>query len=183
MIWHLQMKNRNPFGRLASLLAIMSQMVHAVPENPEQAFSGLVDFKVDNEFRAVLAAMPVQVDAGGARVIKMKDGSIWLVGIGSTIVNPASGAEIMRRNTIARAKAQASVVAEVNGSRVKAVSVMTTSDKISVTNGRESGKSEETLDEKIVTEAKGVINGMPVVGSWMNQDKTLYFVVIGRKLK
>ena len=166
------------------LVACTLQAIYAAaPEKDDDAFCKLSEFTTENEFRPILAAMPVQLEAAGAKIIKTKDGSIWLIGIGSTIVNPASGTEILRRNTVARSKAQASVVALVNGDRVKAESRMTTSDKTSVKNGQETAGSEETLDEQIVTEAKGLIRGMPTVATWMNSDKNLYFVAIGIKLK
>jgi hypothetical protein len=98
-------------------------------------------------------------------------------------VKPASSSEILRRRTVAKAKAQANAVSELNGTTVKTITVMTTSDKISNQNGIETGASEETLDETIIASARGVITGMPVVGTWLNKEQTLFFTAIGKRLK
>ena len=60
---------------------------------------------------------------------------------------------------------------------------MTSSDKITTQNGVETGTSQETLNETIVTAVKGVIKEMPVVGNWMNKEQTLFFIAIGKRLK
>lgn len=145
--------------------------------------AGLSGLEVENGYRAFLSAMPLQVENGGAKIFKLQDGSLWLVSIGSTVVKPSSSSEVLRRRTVAKAKAQGNAVAELNGTEVKTTTVMTTSDKITTQNGVETGTSRETLDETIVTAARGVIKEMPVVGSWMNKEQTLFFIAIGKRLK
>lgn len=147
------------------------------------SLSDLSNLEVEPEFRPLLSDMPVQLENGGAKLFKLKDGSIWIVSIGSTPANPASGSEMARRRTVARVRAQANAVAEMNGTEVKATTVLTTKDKTTISKGAESGSSEETLDETIVTSARGALQGMPVVGSWMNREKTLFFMAIGKRLK
>jgi hypothetical protein len=143
----------------------------------------LSHLEVEPEFRALLAAMPIQLESGGAKIFKLRDGSVWVVSIGSTKANPASGSELVRRRTVARVKAQAHAVAEINGTEVKATVVATTKDKTTISNGAETGFSEETLDETIVTSARGALQEMQPVGSWMNKENSVFFMAIGKRLK
>jgi hypothetical protein len=90
---------------------------------------------------------------------------------------------VLRRRTVSKSKAQANAVAEINGSEVKTTTIMTTSDRVTTQNGVETGTSQETLDETIIIAARGIIKNMPVVGTWMNQDETLFFTAIGKQLE
>lgn len=144
----------------------------------------LIDFKADKEFKPLLEALPVLLDAGGAKCLKRPDGSLWIVSVGTTIVKkPDTPAELMRRRTVALAKARAHAVAELNGNHVTVTSVLTTIDEVTVENGVERGVAIEELEEKIVIEARGVIKMMPQVASWMNKGGELYYIAIGKRLK
>jgi len=143
----------------------------------------LSNLEIDAEYRAFLSAMPLEMESGGAKIFKLQDGSIWMVSIGNTIVKPVSSSEMLRRLTVAKAKAQANAVAEINGTEVKATTIMTSSQEIRTVNGVEAGTSQETLDETIVMAAKGVIKEMPVVGRWMNSDESIFFTAIGKRIK
>jgi hypothetical protein len=147
------------------------------------SLSELSALEVEDSYRAFLSAMPMQLESGGAKIFKLQDGSLWLVSIGSTLVKPTSSDEVRRRHTVAKAKAQANAVAELNGTTIKTITVMTTIDKISTRNGAETGASQETLDETIVTSAEGIVRGMPVIGTWMNKDQSQFFTALGKRLK
>lgn len=143
----------------------------------------LSNLEVDDAYRAFLSAMPLEIESGGAKLFKLQDGSVWFVSIGNTIVKPGSSSEILRRLTVAKAKAQANAVAEINGTEVKATTVMTSSQEIKTINGVEAGSSQETLEETIVMTAKGVVKEMPVVARWMNKDQSIFFTAIGKRIK
>jgi len=144
--------------------------------------SELTSLEVEDGYRAFLSAMPLQLESGGARIFKLQDGSLWLVSIGSTLVKPTSSSEVQRRHKVATIKAQANAVAELNGTSVKTTTVITTTDKIATQGSLETGTSEETLDETIVTSAKGVVREMPVIGTWMNKDQSQFFTALGKRL-
>lgn len=166
--------------RISLMVALAVSLVTATHAADLAGLSGL---EVEDGYRAFLSAMPLQIEGGGAKIFKLQDGSLWLVSIGSTVVKPVSSSEALRRRTVAKAKAQANAVAELNGTNVKTTTVMTTSDKITTQNGIETGTLQETLDETIVTTARGVIKEMPIVGNWMNKEQTLFFIAIGKRLK
>jgi hypothetical protein len=164
-------------------LLLYSMMGAVVAEQPPLDQSKFKDMNVDKEFLPLLGAMTVQMDTGGAKVFKRKDGSLWIVSIGVTEVRPVASGELMRRRTVAMAKAQAGAVAELNGAKVTATSVMEDKTVVRVENGKETAESEETLSEKVTTEARGMIRGMPVIGTWTDKDQTLYFLAIGKRIR
>jgi len=141
------------------------------------------EFKAEPDFIKFLDAMPIQMETGGAKILRLADRSLWLVSIGTTVVNPATPTELMRRRTVAQAKAQANAVAELNGTHVTSRILFTNKSDLVTHNGRESGMSEELLDEIIVTEARGVIKNMPIVATWMDKARQVYFIAIAKKIK
>lgn len=138
---------------------------------------------VEKEFRPMLAAIPVQMETGGAKIFKLTDGTLWLLTIGTTTVKPETATELLRRHTVTKAKALANAVAELNGTQVKSTTILTTKDKVIVHEGVVSGNTEEVLNETIVTEAKGSVKGLPVIGSWMSKNGEMYFLALGKRLK
>ena len=145
--------------------------------------SSFKDYQGDKEIQKVLLALPLIAEVSGGRVLKMLDGSRWLVGVGSTVRRDASASETLRQQKVARLKAQAALVEFLNGSNVTATSVSKDSTSTKIENGRESAIVTETLDESIVTKAKGMIASMDVLGTWVSKDGSAYFMAIGKKLK
>lgn len=141
------------------------------------------DLKIDDDFLPLLATMPVQMEIGGAKLFSRVDGSIWMVSIGVTEARQATSGELLRRQKVAKVKAQANAVAALNGETVKAVTILEDKVVTRIENGVEKSVAEETLKESIVTEARGVIKGMPVVASWISLDGKLFFVAIGQQIK
>lgn len=150
---------------------------------PEDAFTSLADFRAEDEFRELLASMPMQLETGGAKVLRKKDGSLWLVAVGLTDAREGGATELMRRRTVGIAKAQAAAVASLNGENVTAISVLSDTTTIGIKNGKETAVVEETLTESVITQSKGIIKGMPLVGSWMDKTRQLAFFAIGKQIK
>jgi len=144
--------------------------------------SALPESEVDQDYAPFLSAMSLEVANGGAKLFKLDDGTIWLVSVGATHAGSDSAGDALRRRTVAKVKAQASAAAEIGGTKVEATTVMKTEDTLTVRNGVESGISTETLEETIITKARGVIRGMPIVATWMNQDRTLFYAAIGGRI-
>jgi len=125
----------------------------------------------------------MQLETGGAKVLRKKDGSLWLVAIGLTDAREGGATELMRRRTVGIAKAQAAAVAALNGEKVTATSVLSEIATTGIKNGKETGSVEETLTESVITQSKGIIKGMPLVGSWMDKGRQLAFFAIGKQIK
>jgi hypothetical protein len=161
------------------ILILLSLGIHVRAAN----LSELTSLVVEDGYRAFLSVMPLQLESGGARIFKLQDGSLWLVSIGCTLVNPTSSSEVLRRHAVAKAKAQANAVAELNGTLVKVTTVLSTAVKITNQSGIETGATEESLDETFVTSADGVVREMPVIGTWMNMDQSQFFIALGKRLR
>lgn len=166
-------------GALLALLIVIGVMA----ESHALDTAKFHEFNAEDSFKSLLDAMPVQMETGGAKLFKLPDGSLWLVSIGTTVVNPPTPAELLRRRTVAKVKAQANAVAELHGSQVKAKTILTSKSRVVVRNGTESGIVEEALDETIVTEARGALQGMPIVATWMDKAEQMFFLAIGKRIK
>lgn len=167
------------YGALLALLILFGIMA----ESNALDASKFHEFKAEDSFKSLLDAMQVQMETGGAKIFKLPDGSLWLVSIGTTIANPPTPAELLRRRTVAKVKAQANAVAELHGTQVKAKTILTNKTKVVVRNGTESGIVEEVLDETIVTEARGALQGMPIIATWMDKSEQMFFLAIGKRIK
>lgn len=165
------------------LIIVTAQILCSIVANAG-ATDVLTDFKADKEFKHLLEAVPILLDAGGAKFLKRPDGSVWFLSVGITVVKkPGTPNELIRRRKVALVKARGNAVAELKGTRVTVTSIYTTKDKVTVDNGVERGSSEEALQEEIITAAKGVTRDMPQVASWMNKSGELYYIAIGKRLK
>jgi len=108
------------------------------------------DLTIEKEFLPMLATMPLQMELGGAKLFRAEDGSIWMVSIGATDARQATSGELLRRQAVAKAKAQANAVAALNGESVKTVTILEDKVVTRIENGVEKAVSEETLKESIV---------------------------------
>ena len=136
------------------------------------------------EFKETLTALPLFAETGGGQIVKMPDGSYWIVGIGMTPIRENGGAdEIIRRRIVTKAKAQAGVVEYLGGANVTATCVSCETTSIETKNGKEYTVTTENLDDVIISKAKGVVTKLVVLGTWTNSDETIYYQALGKKLK
>ena len=157
--------------------------VKQLPGAPEEVLASLGDFRVEDEFRELLALMPMQLETGGAKLFRKKDGSLWLVAVGLTDAREGGATELMRRRSVAVAKAQAAAVAALHGEKVTAVSVLSDTTTLGIKNGKETAVFEETLTESVIVQSRGIIKGMPLIGSWMDKGRQFAFFAIGKQIK
>lgn len=143
----------------------------------------LKDYKGDEEFGKLLVTLPLIAEAGGGHVVKMADNSLWLIGVGTTTRRDTSATEFIRQQKMSRLKAQAAAVEFLNGAKVSAICVSKDSTEIQIENGKESALVTETLDETIVTKAKGIVASLEVIGTWTSLDGSMFFQAIGKKMK
>ena len=131
--------------------------------------------------KAVFAA-PMLMDTGGAQTVRLGDGTQWLIGVGFTDRRAGGATETMRQIKVTRVKAQAAVIEFLNN-LVNTQTKVGDATKSNLDNGKETATSIETIDTKTITEAKGLISQFEVLGTWTNQDETIFYQAIGRKLK
>jgi len=152
---------------------------HADPAIPAQCKN--LKFGGEIQRKAVFAS-PMLMETGGAQTVRLVDGSLWLIGVGITERRAAGAAETMRQIKVSRVKAQAAVVEFLN-TLVDTQTKIGDTVKTHLENGKETATATETLDSKTITEAKGVVSQFEVLGTWTNQDETIFYQAIGKKLK
>ena len=165
------------------VIGILFVILPLASANPRREFSNLSDFRAEDEYLELLASMPLELESGGGKILKKKDGTLWIVAVGITEVRDGGSAELIRRRTVGIAKAQAKAVALLNGEKVLAVSVLDEVTATEIEDGKESVLVEETLTESVIIKAKGVIKGMPLVASWMDKTSKIAFFAIGKQIK
>jgi len=132
--------------------------------------------------RKAVFALPMLMDVGGAQTVRLGDGTLWLIGVGSTDRRAGGASETMRQIKVTRVKAQAAVVEFLN-TLVNTQTKVGDAAKSALDNGKETATATETIDTKTITEAKGLVSQFEVLGTWTNQDETMFYQAIGKKLK
>ena len=143
-------------------------------------FDSFSNVQIEDQYRPFLAANPLLMEMAGAKVIKFEDGSRLLLAVGCTDVRANSPQEQMRRRTVGRAKAQAQLTSELAGVQVTTSSKFSEQSVITTENGVERGVSLSESLETTESQAKAIIPGLPVIGTWMSKDGSLYYLAIGK---
>ena len=136
--------------------------------------------QIENDFRDFLTANPLLMEMAGAKVVRFEDGSRLLLAVGYTEARPDSPQERMRRIRVAQSRAQAALAAEQKGVLVATSSSFSEKSVITIVNGVESGMSVSETLETTASRTRGIILGLPVIGTWMSEDEGLFYLAIGR---
>lgn len=136
--------------------------------------------KIDPEFAPYLLADPLLMELEGAKVIRLDDGRVLVLGVASSALKDASAADRKRAETIARQRALAHIVAEKTG--VQVARAETIDRKTTVTIDADAGERAESVAEYLETtqaRVKGGTRDFPIVGRWTSDDGTLFTVAVG----
>lgn len=155
---------------------------------PQNAFTSSWDsfsqVKVAEEYSEVLSRGELVLEIGGGKLIEMSDGSLWVIGIGSTAVKtPLNGTEILRQRKVAEQKARKAVVEELQVTQVESLTKAFSKSTISVENGKENSRSVEELEETIQSRVAGIIQGLKQAGTWYSQDGQIFYLALCNRLK
>ncbi|MCD4811258.1 hypothetical protein K8R14_01470, partial [bacterium] len=145
-----------------------------------QANDAFVKVNIDPLFRDILTSATEFMNEGGAQLIVSEDGSIALIGIGKVFPEknrPELMPEIRRKGEI---RARAAVLdlgedVEIATSR-------------GITEGAVSGKRVEnrmllsSFFQTTETHVKGMIQQMPIIGTWWSIDHGTFYVAVGKTL-
>jgi|GEM_PF-2559425 len=136
--------------------------------------------RLDPEFAPYLLAEPLLMETEGAKVIRVDDGRVLVLGVASAALKDGSAADRKRAETVARQRALAHVVAEKTG--VQVARAETLSKKTTVTIDADAGEWADSVAEYLETTralVKGATHGFPIVGRWTSDDGTLLSVAVG----
>ena len=140
--------------------------------------------KVSEEYSEVLSKGELVLDNGGGKLITMPDGSIWVLGIGSTAVKaPPSGSEILRQRKVAEQKARKSIVEELQATQVSSITKDSSQSVVTTINGQETAQSIDEFKETIESKVEGVVRGLKLAGTWYSQDGQIFYLALCNRLK
>jgi len=141
---------------------------------------GLARLKIDPEFAPYLLAEPLLMETEGAKLIRLEDGRILVLGVASSALKDGTAADRKRAETIARQRALAHIVAEKTGVQVARAESVEKKTSVTVTvQGEERATSVAEYLETTRSRVQGATRDFPVVGRWTSADGTLFTVAVG----
>jgi hypothetical protein len=138
-------------------------------------FAGLVDIKIDDDWRKTLQHYPALL-TGGATLVE-KDDAVYLVAVGS------APDQSRQAETIARSDAQRAVVKFANGFTTRATDEAR-EELVTVEKDLKEKILRDTEVEirRINQEASGVIPGLTSIGRWRSTDGARVYMAFATKL-
>lgn len=136
--------------------------------------------KIDPEFAEYLLADPLLMEVEGAKVLRLQDGRLLVLGVASAALGDGTAADRRRAETVCRNRALAHIVAEKTGVQVARVETLDRKTVVVVDpQGGERAESVADYLEKTQSLVRGTSRDFPVVGRWTSADGTLYSVAVG----
>jgi hypothetical protein len=136
--------------------------------------------RLDPEFAGYLLAEPLLMEVDGAKLIRLDDGRVLVLGIASAKLAGVSALDRKKAETVARNRALAHVVAEKTG--VQVARAETVEKRTRVVLDAERGESASSVADYLETtsaKVQGLTRDFPVVGRWQSLDGTLLSVAVG----
>jgi|GEM_PF-3228065 len=171
----------NKYNNLITVLFLFCFIIFSVNAGTFDKFSKV---NVSNEFIEVLSKLEIELDSGGGRIVELPNGSVWVVGVGMTVVNQVEGGkEIIRQRTVATNKAKKNVLDTLKGEYLTSSTTTTHEAKVKVIDGMETGESIEDYNQRIETTVQGVTKGLKQAGTWYSQDGQIFYLALCNRLK
>ncbi len=156
----------------------LTQIAYA---NPWDGFSQV---KISDDCAGVLSKGDLVLENGGGKLIAMPDGSLWVIGVGSTAgKSPPSGAETMRQRKVSEQKARKAVLEELAATQVASKTTSNSNSIITTQNGVETGQSTEELRETIESKVDGIVRDLKLAGTWYSSDGQIFYMALCSRLR
>lgn len=143
------------------------------------AMSKFSDVKLEKPFDAYLLAQPLLMEVTGAKIIRVANGQVAIVGVASTVLKDGSASDRLRAERVCASKARAAIIGEQHGVQVAHVEQAKDRTLIILENGKETGKSVSELLVLTQSKAEGVARGLAPIGRWKSTDGTVFYLAIG----
>jgi hypothetical protein len=142
--------------------------------------SGFAKVRLDPEFADYLLADPLLMEVEGAKVVRLEDDRILVLGVASSALESGTAADRKRAETIARQRALAHIVAEKTGVQVARAETFDKKTTVTIADdGNEKSASVAEYLETTQAKVKGATRDFPIVGRWTSDDGTLFSVAVG----
>jgi hypothetical protein len=142
--------------------------------------SAFAKIRLDPEFADYLLAEPLLMEVDGAKLIRLPDGRVLVLGIASAKLAGPSALDRKKAETVARNRALAHVVAEKTG--IQVARAETVEKRTQVVLDAQAGESSSSVAEYLETtsaKVQGMTRDFPIVGRWQSPDGTLLSVAVG----
>lgn len=171
-------KIKNHFIVAAISFAFFIKMGYSTP------WDTFAQVKISDGYQEVLSKGELVLENGGGKLITMPDGSIWVIGIGSTAVKtPSGGSEILRQRKVAEQKARKAVVEELQVTKVASSTKDSSQSVITTINGQETAHTVDEFQETIESSVEGIVHGLKLAGTWYSSDGQLFYLALCNRLK
>ena len=116
--------------------------------------------------------------------MELPNGSVWVVGVGMTVVNNVPGGkEIIRQRTVADNKARRNAQLALKEGYLTSTTTTTHEANVKVIDGIESGESFEDYNQRIDIDVHGVTKGLKPAGTWYSQDGQIFYMALCNRLR
>lgn len=141
------------------------------------------DFKsASPEGSALLAKNPLMLDTDGGMIVRKEDGTIVIIGVGSTFAKkvPAeeAGKERVRQRTVAENKARAKLLEQIKGAQIQSVTKAESKIKIISQNGQEFAETSDNLTEETLATVSGAISGLEPLATWSSPERDMFYMAL-----
>jgi hypothetical protein len=141
------------------------------------------DVEIEKPFDSYLLAHPLLMDVAGAKIVKLSDGKILVVGVAYTPIRDNSPADRRRRDTVCKNRALANILGEKKNVLIAHVEKVEKKDVVVIDKqGKASDQRVSEYFEMTQSKLEGVVRDFPVVGRWKSGDGKLYYLAIGAVL-
>jgi hypothetical protein len=137
------------------------------------------EVSLDTRFRPYLQAMPLLMEAAGAKIVRLVDGRTLVLAVGLCQIKDKTVAGFMQARTVARAKAEAAVVGELAGVEVWREDSVVERTVIRQANATEQAEAQSEVVTRIRSRTHGKVRGLSLAGQWKSADGELVFVALG----
>ncbi len=140
------------------------------------------NYAIHSDFEKILANDKILLEYGGCRAVRLEDGRIALIGIGTAAVTDNSARERLQLMKVAEHRAFAAL-AEHKAVDVTSFASLTESTTVSAVNKNESAKDQRTLSTSSSVKAAAYFSYMETVGCWHSKDGKMFFLAKGCIIK
>jgi len=135
----------------------------------------------------LLSKNPTLLESDGGTIIRMSDGRLIILGVGSVSVKKVateeSGKEKIRQRTVAENKARAKLLAQIKAVHVQSTTKSESKLKIIQQNGQEFAETTDTLDEEIIAKVSGTISELEPLATWFSPERDIFYLALWKIIK
>jgi len=152
-----------------------------LPSSRAQQATPVADGMFSSGYQEIIALNPVLAQNGGAGIIE-KDGKRYFIAVGVTAVKSDEPAERVRQLRVAKINALRALAEYIEPTQVETETKLTEKTTIETTEKGKTGKTFKELDETTRATVRATLQAPEQVGTWKNNERTLFFMALGRAL-